>query len=78
MSSAAQRLAESNRERVQGILDGRYKDAQIVRDPQWLNEDVLEALFTVPYSAPSTRRAEKVAWICRSGTVQIFDGWDVP
>ncbi len=71
MSNAALRLAEEDRARVQQLLDHRFTDARLVRDPAWLNEDVLECLFV-------TDGQPRVAWICRSGAVQIFDSWEVP
>ena len=72
MSNAALRLAEEDRASVQQFLDERYTDARLVRDPQWLNADVIEALF-VAGGEP------KVAWVCRaSRSVQIFDSWDIP
>lgn len=72
MSDAARRLLA---ERVQLLLDHRFEDARLVRDPEWLNADVVEALFTIP-GVP--RRRELVAWVCRSGSVQVFEGWEVP
>lgn len=75
MSDAARKLRAEDRARVQLLLDHRFEDARLVRDPEWLNADVVEALFTIP-GVP--RRRELVAWVCRSGSVQIFQGWEVP
>lgn len=48
-----------------------FKGAEIVRcDP--LNDDVVEVLFSVP---DGDRRIAKTAWVCRSGSVQVLDGF---
>ena len=44
------------------------------------NDDVIEALFTTPVVTAEgvQRREARRAWVCRSGSVQILDNWDVP
>lgn len=53
----------------------KVKSAEVVMvSVKQLTPDLTEALFTVP--APDEgKRHHMMAWICRSGTVQIIDGW---
>lgn len=74
-SNAALRIAEEDRARVEQLLAHRFADYQLVRDPTWLNDDVVEALFTIPESGGPV---EHVMWVCRSGAVQVFRGWEIP
>lgn len=76
-STAALILEREQHGQVQQLLAGRFTGARVVQTTQ-LSDDVLEALFTVPYGYPSPRRCAKTAWICRaSSSVQIMDGWNV-
>lgn len=59
---------------VMRILAGRYPGVRLVQ-ATWLNAQVLEALFTVPDDGG--RRMAMCAWICKSGTVQVWEGWNV-
>lgn len=51
----------------------KVKSAEVVKVTQ-LNPDVVEALFTVP-ARDEGKRDPMMAWICKSGTVQIMVGW---
>lgn len=81
MSTAAQTLSREREELVLRLLRLRgYRDVQLVSVTE-LNDDVVEALFTVPQVTADgvQRREARRAWICRaSQTVQILDNWDVP
>lgn len=56
-----------------------YRDVVLI-SVELRNDDVIEALFTVPQvtAAGVQKREARRAWVCRSGTVQILDNWDVP
>jgi hypothetical protein len=73
-STAALTLDRERHGQVQQLLAGRYTGARVEKVEQ-LNEDVLEVCFTVPRGYPSPMRDAKLAWICKSGTVQVIDGW---
>ena len=51
----------------------KVRSAEVVSVKQ-LSEDVCEALFTVP-ARDEGKREPMMAWICKSGTVQIMVGW---
>ena len=51
----------------------KVKSAEVVAVKQ-LSPDVTEALFTIP-GRDEGKREPMMAWICRSGTVQIMVGW---
>lgn len=51
----------------------KVKSAEVVKVTQ-LNPDVVECLFTVP-ARDEGKRDPMMAWICKSGTVQIMVGW---
>lgn len=51
----------------------KVKSAEVVRVKQ-LTPDTIECLFTVP-ARDEGKREPMMAWICRSGTVQIMVGW---
>lgn len=69
-SITEQRVREAN---VVKLLNSKgYPDPQIVAGTcRVLNEDLVEAAFTVPVE--SGRRVY-TAWVCRSGTVQVMEG----
>ena len=76
-STAALVMERERHGQIQQLLAARYTGARVVTITE-LSESVIEACFTVPYGYPSPRRAAKRAWICKSGSVQIIDNWDVP
>ena len=51
----------------------KVKSAEVVKLTQ-LNPDLCEVLFTVP-ARDEGKREPMMAWICKSGTVQIMVGW---
>ena len=71
------RVREAN---VLKVLRGRgYRDVELIR-VELKNEDVVEALFTTPIVTADGLQCREArrAWICRSGSVQIINNWDVP
>lgn len=76
-SSAALRIDQDLYANVQRLLAGRYTGARLQQATQ-LDENTVEALFTVPYGAPSIKRVAKLAWINRrTSSIQVVDGWPV-
>ena len=51
----------------------KVKSAEVVKVTK-LSSDVIEVLFHVP-ARDEGKREPMMAWICKSGTVQIMVGW---
>lgn len=69
----AQKLERDLFRHAKNLVLLKVKSAEVVKVTQ-LNPDVVEALFTVP-ARDEGKRDPMMAWICKSGTVQIMVGW---
>lgn len=69
----AQKLERDLFRHASNLVLLKVKSAEVVKVTQ-LNPDVVEALFTVP-ARDEGKRDPMMAWICKSGTVQIMVGW---
>jgi hypothetical protein len=73
-SNAALRIdADLHLNMTRLLVERGFPGARVVKAER-LNDDVCECLFTVPRDG---RRVAQMAWVCRSGSVQIMEGWPV-
>ena len=73
LGTEAAKLERDLWQHATNLVKLRVKTAEIVKVAR-LNPDLVEVLFHVP-GKDDGKRAPMLAWVCRSGKVQIMDGW---